>query len=48
MPAGGVIPWLAAAFIVGLLARATVSAWLLTGAVLATASLAFLIRTRRA
>jgi amino acid transporter len=46
MPGGGVVPWLAAALIVGLLARATREAWLLTGAVIAVASLAFLIRTQ--
>jgi amino acid transporter len=44
MPAGGVVPWLAAALIVGLLARATAEAWLLTGAVAAAASLVFLAR----
>ena len=47
MPAGSVVPWLAAALIVGLLARATAGAWLLTGAVVAAASLAFLARPRR-
>lgn len=47
MPAGGVVPWVAAALIVGLLARATPRAWLLTGAVAAVASLAFLVRQRR-
>lgn len=47
MPAGGVVPWVAAALIVGLLARATATAWLLTGAVAAVASLAFLVRQRR-
>lgn len=47
MPAGGVVPWVAAALIVGLLARATAEAWLLTGAVAAAASLAFLARERR-
>jgi len=46
MPAGGVVPWVAAALIVGLLARATVEAWLLTGAVAAAASLVFLARAR--
>ncbi|MEP7324819.1 MAG: APC family permease [Gemmatimonadota bacterium] len=44
MPAGGVVPWLAAALIVGLLARASATAWLLTGAVVVVASLAFLAR----
>jgi amino acid transporter len=47
MPAGAVVPWVAAALIVGLLARATVMAWLLTGGVAAVASLAFLVRQRR-
>ncbi|HEY6059509.1 MAG TPA: hypothetical protein VIV10_02895, partial [Gemmatimonadales bacterium] len=47
MPAGSVVPWVAAALIVGLLARATAMAWLLTGAVAALASLAFLVRQRR-
>jgi amino acid transporter len=46
MPAGGVVPWLAAALIVGLVARATREAWLLTGAVIAAASIAFLARRR--
>jgi basic amino acid/polyamine antiporter, APA family len=46
MPAGGVVPWLAAALIMGLLARASSEAWLLTAAVLAAASLAFLARRR--
>ena len=47
MPAGGVVPWIAAALIVALLARGTAQAWLLTGAVMALASLAFLWRRRR-
>jgi basic amino acid/polyamine antiporter, APA family len=47
MPAGNVVPWLAAALIVGLLARAKAEAWLLTGAVAATASLLFLAQRRR-
>jgi len=47
MPAGGVVPWLAAALIVGLLARASVSAWLLTSGVIAVASLGYLARRRR-
>ncbi|MGH7529093.1 MAG: APC family permease [Gemmatimonadales bacterium] len=46
MPGGAVVPWLAAALIVGLLARATTQAWLLTGAVVAAASLGFLVRQR--
>ena len=44
MPAGRVVPWVAAALIVALLARATAPAWLLTGGVMAAASLAFLAR----
>ncbi len=47
MPAGSVVPWLASALILGLLARASAGAWLLTGAVVAAASLAFLARPRR-
>jgi APA family basic amino acid/polyamine antiporter len=47
MPAGGVVPWVAAALIVGLLARAQAEAWLLTGAVAAAASLLFLAQRRR-
>jgi amino acid transporter len=47
MPAGAVVPWVAAALIVGLLARATAESWLLTGAVAAAASLVFLARERR-
>jgi amino acid transporter len=44
MPAGRVVPWVAALLIVALLARATAQAWLLTGGVMAAASLAFLLR----
>jgi basic amino acid/polyamine antiporter, APA family len=47
MPAGTVVPWVAAALIVGLLARATAPAWLLTGGVTAVATLLFLARLRR-
>lgn len=46
MPAGAVVPWLAAALITWLLVQATAQAWLLTGAVLAAASVAFLARRR--
>jgi APA family basic amino acid/polyamine antiporter len=46
MPGGRVVPWLAAGLIVALLARATPQAWLLTGGVMAAASLAFLGRRR--
>src|SRR5216117_1527922 len=44
MPAGRVVPWVAAGLIVALLARATTQAWLLTGGVMAAASVAFLAR----
>jgi basic amino acid/polyamine antiporter, APA family len=44
MPAGAIVPWLAAGLLVWLLARATVTAWLLTGAVVAAGSLAFVAR----
>jgi APA family basic amino acid/polyamine antiporter len=44
MPAGRVVPWVAAGLIVALLARATAQAWLLTGGVMGAASLAFLAR----
>ncbi len=47
MPAGAVVPWVAAALIVALLVRATAGSWLLTGAVAAAASLVFLARERR-
>lgn len=47
MPAGSVVPWVAAALIVGLLTTASAEAWLLTGAVAAAASLLFLARKRR-
>ena len=43
MPAGRVVPWVAAGLIVALLARATAQAWLLTGGVMAAASLAFVV-----
>ena len=46
MPAGGVVPWVAAALMVGLLARAKLDEWLVTGAVAAAASLLFLWRRR--
>jgi amino acid transporter len=44
MPGGRVVPWVAAGLIVALLARATAEAWLLTGGVMAAASVAFLVR----
>lgn len=46
MPGGHVVPWLGAGLIVALLATATRQAWLVTGGVMATASLAFLARRR--
>ena len=46
MPGGRVVPWLGAGLIVALLATATWQAWLVTGGVLAGASLAFLARRR--
>lgn len=46
MPAGHVVPWVAAGLIMALLARATVQAWLLTGGVMAAASVAYLARRR--
>jgi hypothetical protein len=47
MPAGAIVPWVAAALIVWLLAQATALSWLLTGAVVAVASLAFVARGAR-
>jgi amino acid transporter len=47
MPGGRVVPWVAAALIVALLARANAHAWLLTGGVMAAASVAFLVRRGR-
>ena len=47
MPGGAMVPWLAAALIVGLLIPATGKAWLVTGAVVAVASLGFLAQQRR-
>src|SRR3989440_10647447 len=44
MPAGRVVPWVAAGLIVALLARATAQAGLLTGGGMAAASLAVLAR----
>lgn len=46
MPAGAVVPWLAGILIVGLLLRASRGAWLLTGGVVALASLAYWVRQR--
>ncbi len=47
MPAGNVVPWVAAALIVGLLGRASAEAWLATGAVAAAASLLYLAQARK-
>jgi amino acid transporter len=47
VPGGQVVPWLAAALIVAMLARAGAREWLVTGAVLAAASLLFLARRSR-
>jgi len=44
MPAGRVVPWVAAGLIVALLATATAKEWLVTGGVMAAASLLFLAR----
>lgn len=46
MPAGRVVPWLGAGLIVALLAGVTVQEWLVTGGVMAAASLGFLARRR--
>ena len=43
MPGGGVVPWVAAALIVALLARGTAEAWKLTAGVIAAASVAYII-----
>jgi basic amino acid/polyamine antiporter, APA family len=47
MPAGRVVPWVAAGLIVALLARATIQAWMLTGGVMAAASVAFIVNDVR-
>src|SRR5438552_10186899 len=47
MPAGSVVPWVAAGLIVALLARGTGDAWKLTGGVLVLASIAFVWRRER-
>ncbi|MEP6571743.1 MAG: amino acid permease [Gemmatimonadota bacterium] len=46
MPWGNIVPWLAAALIVGLLARANSEAWFLTTGVIGVASIGFLLRSR--
>lgn len=46
MPAGRVVPWVAAGLIVALLVTATAQEWLVTGGVVAAASLLFLARRR--
>ena len=47
MPGGAVVPWLAAALIVGLLIRGSAEAWLLSLGVVVVASLGFLAQQRR-
>jgi amino acid transporter len=47
MPGGSVVPWLAAAVIALLLVRGSRGAWILNGAVIAIASLAYLARRWR-
>ena len=44
MPAGGVVPWVASGLLVWLLVQATPMAWLLTGGVVALASLGYVAR----
>ncbi len=44
MPAGGIVPWVAAALIVWLMTQATTKAWLLTGGVVALATLVYAVR----
>ena len=46
MPAGAIVPWLAAGLMGWLLTQATALSWLLTGAVVAMATIAFLARRR--
>lgn len=46
MPAGSVVPWVAAGLLAFMLARATATAWLLTGGVVALASLGYVARRR--
>jgi hypothetical protein len=46
MPGGSVVPWLAAALILGLLSRANAHAVLPTAAVVALAALGYLARRR--
>ena len=47
MPWGSVVPWAASGLLLWLLVQATPMAWLLTGAVVAVASLAFVARAAR-
>lgn len=46
MPVGSVVPWVAAGLLAFLLARATATAWLLTGGVVALATLGYVARRR--
>lgn len=46
MPGGRVVPWVGAGLIVALLAQAAAKEWLVTGGVVAVASLAFFVRRR--
>ena len=46
MPGGRVVPWVGAGLIVALLAQAAAKEWLITGGVVAVASLAFFVRRR--
>jgi len=46
MPAASVVPWLGAALILGLLARASAREWLYTGGVAAVAAVAYFARRR--
>ena len=46
MPGGRVVPWIGAGLIVALLAQAAAKEWLVTGGVVAVASLVFFVRRR--
>jgi amino acid transporter len=48
MPLGSVVPWLASGLLVWLLTQATTMAWLLTGGVIALASLGYVARRKAA
>jgi len=47
MPGGRVVPWVAAGLIVTLLVQATTEAWVLTGGVIAAATLGFVINVKK-